>query len=54
LTRFEAIGSGRNGTDVIRHRETNEFFVDEFGVWDFLKVMVQKGTRLDVKHSSLA
>lgn len=52
LTRFEAISYRGNRTNVIRHRETDEFFIDKLGIRNFIKVVVKVCSRLNSDGSS--
>lgn len=46
LTGFQTISNGRDRTDIIRHRKTDELLVDEFGVRNFIEVMIKICSRL--------
>ncbi len=43
LTRLETIDDGRNGTNVVGHREEDELFVDEVGIGNLVDVVVKVG-----------
>ena len=48
LTGFKAITNGWDGTNVVRHREQDEFLVDKIGVRDLVCIMVKIGSGLRV------
>lgn len=48
LTGLETVTYGWDGTDVVRNREKDEFLIDEIRVRDFIRVVVEIGTRLRV------
>jgi hypothetical protein len=52
LTGLETVAYRRNGTNVVRHREKDKFFIDEVGERDFIGVMVEIGTRLEERMSN--
>jgi hypothetical protein len=54
LTRLESIGNGRNGTNVVGHREQNQLLVDELRVGNLFQPMVQVSSRLMCGLFSLA
>lgn len=46
LTGLETVTYGRDGTNVVRDREKDELLVDEVGVRDLIRVVVEIGSRL--------
>jgi len=46
LTRLEPIDDGRDGSNVVGHREEDELLVDEIGVRDDLDGLVEERSRL--------
>ena len=51
MTRFQAVDDGRNGTDIISHREEDEFLIDELGIGDLVRVVIKVGAGLDSRQS---
>ena len=52
LTGFETVTNGRDGTNIVRHGEKDEFLVDEVGVWDLVRIVVEIGSRLTYSMSN--
>ena len=48
LAGFKTVTNGRDGTNVVRHREQDEFLVDEIGVRDLVRIVVEIGSGLRV------
>jgi hypothetical protein len=46
LRRLQAIHRGRNGPDVVGHREQDEFTINEVIIGDFINAMVDVRARL--------
>lgn len=54
LTGLETICHGGNGTDVVGHREQDQFLVDKVLDRDLVDVVVQVGTGLMIPSSSFS
>jgi hypothetical protein len=52
LTRLETINDGRNRSDVVSHREEDEFLVDEVGVGDQVDRLVKECSRLNIRSQA--
>lgn len=48
LTRLQTITHGRDGTNIVRHREKDELLVDKIRVRDLIRIVVEVGSRLRV------
>ncbi len=51
LTRFETVSYRGNGANIIRHRETDAFFIDKFRVRDFFEIVIKESPRLGSRMS---
>jgi hypothetical protein len=48
LTGLETVTYGRDGTNIVRNREKDELLVDEIGVRDLIRIVIEIGSRLRV------
>lgn len=48
LAGFKAVANGRDGANIVRHREKNELLVDEIGVRNLVRIVVKIGSGLTV------
>jgi hypothetical protein len=53
LARFQTINHRRNGTNVVSHREENEFAINKVIIGYFIQSMINKCARLDIKKRQL-